>query len=353
MVLNLAIADNLIIFLLFLNRRIPILMRHYVKKCLPPALLQALQQYKGQQRTIEQGQEQPVLVQHLFRENIGQTPHTLAFARYNIAYYYRIFAGHFIKAQHLYRYFSAETLSAIATQSTEIVHAKLRAKSFGAQHFYLRISNIAVMPLPDKDAIVEKFTGIHGNTIRKARKNGYHVSAIAYDDHLDDIYDINRSKSQRQGRPMSQDYLEYPEKRTEPLAKAGIVYHSFGCFDGDNVLRAYLSYFRLGNILRIDRVLGHGDHLCYGIMNLLFAQSSVLLAAQYPSHYLSYLTMNNIGDFKARLGFIPYNVLLLIPSFSDRPELMRLFKEVKKAKTKDLRGDWLSRYLRKENLLSK
>ena len=43
--------------------------------------------------------------------------------------------------------------------------------------------------------------------IRKAIKNGFTVRQISYDDYLDDIIEINCSKSERGGRPMSNDYI--------------------------------------------------------------------------------------------------------------------------------------------------
>ena len=296
-----------------------------VQKALPPVLLEALQQYKGQCQSLRQGRGQPVLCNDFLGHGVLNEPHALALARYYLAYNYRIFRARFIKAAALPRYLSKEQL-----------------KSLPRFPQYLWASNMAILLLQGEGKSQQ--IGPKGrNMLRKAAKNGYRVQAIDYDEHREQIFAINISKSERQGRAMDKAYLQYPEKRSGPLRQLGIEYHSFGCFGADGVLRAYLNFYRFGNVFRIDKVLGHGAHLTYGIMNLLFAQSAIFLAEQYPHSYLNYLTMNTIGDFKARLGFAPYNVLLALPN---EPGVARLIRAARYSRTEDWRGDWVGRYLR-------
>ena len=211
---------------------------------------------------------------------------------------------------------------------------------------------MAIFPLQDgadsTAAFLMKSIGPKGrNMLRKAQKNGYCVSPIEYDEHLDAIFAINTSKKERQGRPMDAAYRCYPQKRSAALRRLGIEYHSFGCFKAETgQLVAYAGFYRFGQLFRIDKVLGHGEHLCYGVMNLLFAESFRLLAASYPNSYMNYLTMNTLGSFKIRLGFEPYNLFYLLPD-KDLPKHSAnvLLREVCRSRAIDWRGDWVARYL--------
>ncbi|WGK68888.1 hypothetical protein P0082_10430 [Candidatus Haliotispira prima] len=304
-----------------------------IKKFLPSPLLRMLQQYKGQRQTVQQGRGQSLLLNDFLRNcDLGDT-HRSAFARYYLGYGYRVFHGHFIKAWQLRHYFPPEQRNLLKKNDFLV---------------YLRLSNMAVLPLSDGPEATEVFLhkriGPKGrNMLRKAEKIGYSVRPISYDEHLDDIFTVNTSKRERQGRAMSAAYLAYPVKRSEPLYKLGIEYHSFGSFhEGSGELVAYAGFYRFGNVFRIDKVLGHSKHLTYGIMNQLFAQVAILLSEDYPGSCLNYLTMNTIGDFKARLGFEPHNMLLGLP---DSAAVKKLIRVVRHSEVEDWEGDWAGRYI--------
>ena len=57
--------------------------------------------------------------------------------------------------------------------------------------------------------------------IRKALKNGYYCKEIDYDNYLGDIFDINNSKSFRQGVKMSNDYIGDLKPRTSIVRAIG------------------------------------------------------------------------------------------------------------------------------------
>lgn len=145
--------------------------------------------------------------------------------------------------------------------------------------------------------------------IRKAIKNGYVCKEIDYDDYLDDIYQINISKSSRQGELMSQDYIGLLKPRTKIVGAIGQEIHSYGCFNSEGKLVAYYMYELFGKeILHTVKGIGHSDHLKYGVMNFLFAFSVDKLYSSFPDgkHIISYggMTPNEGGlsRFKRNIG---------------------------------------------------
>jgi hypothetical protein len=65
----------------------------------------------------------------------------------------------------------------------------------------------------------------------------------------------------------------------------------------------------------INRILGHKEHLKYGIMNLMIKKSVELLIEEDIA-YLNYLSMqnrknNSLSAFKNRVGFREYSLMEL------------------------------------------
>lgn len=149
--------------------------------------------------------------------------------------------------------------------------------------------------------------------IRKALKNGYTVREICYDDFMEDIVKINKSKVERMGHGMTDEYL-HPVKReaiTKPYS-AGL--HTFGCFDSDHNLVAYYIFEKFSNILHTMYGIGHAEHLNMGIMNYLFAFSVSELSKYYPGlnlFYGLYDPNSGIGlmRFKKNVGCMAYRIV--------------------------------------------
>ena len=332
-----------------------------IKRLMPAVLLEALQRYIGKRRTLRQlaitfkGSRQKLLLDDFFVQRPPDNPHALDFVRYYLGYNYRVLHALLLRADRLPRYLPKQELEAIISYTTQ--HNTTQAPS----RRVLCLSYMAILPLQNDAeqtaAFLQKSIGPKGrNMLRKAQKNGYCVRPIEYDEHLDEIFAINTSKKERQGRPMAAAYRCYPQRRSAALRRLGIEYHCFGCFEQNSgKLMAYAGFYRFGQLFRIDKVLGHGEHLCYGIMNLLFAELAGLLAASHPNSYLNYLTMNTLGGFKARLGFAPYNLLYFLPdtdfknslkNFLKHPAHMEpLLRAVRRSRATDWGGDWVGRYL--------
>lgn len=142
--------------------------------------------------------------------------------------------------------------------------------------------------------------------IRKAIKNGFSVRRISYDEYIDDILEINRSKSERGGRPMSEDYLN-AQKWEELVSPINPDIYTFGCFNADGKLVAYYLFEKITNFFHTAKGIAHKDVLNYGVMNYLFAYSVSELSSLKKCPYLIYGPMDvdsksGLNGFKRRVG---------------------------------------------------
>jgi hypothetical protein len=140
--------------------------------------------------------------------------------------------------------------------------------------------------------------------IRKAEKNNFQVRKFSSQDHLDDLESIWTSLPTRSGRPLTPNYRE----RAQPFE------NYFGCKHGnfavgvafDGRIVAYTNVVVLEQFSVINQIMGHGDYLTFGIMNLLlfgmqeFLRDQGVLAVNYL-HLESATTQ--LRDFKLRNGF--------------------------------------------------
>lgn len=97
------------------------------------------------------------------------------------------------------------------------------------------------------------------------------INMIERNNHLQDIWEVNTSTANRQGRPMDAHYKKYPSKMTDNaksclhhLTRFFVVYSSEGRVVG------YVNLHICGNMAAISQLLGHAYHMRKaGIMVLL------------------------------------------------------------------------------------
>jgi len=150
--------------------------------------------------------------------------------------------------------------------------------------------------------------------IRRAEKLGYEFRPFSYNDHLDDLYEINTSMEDRQGKPMSDSY----RNRLSPVAEAPAptcMRHRrdwFGVFR-DGKLYAYANVLQCGEMMLFSKILGHGDAMDDGIMNLLVFQAAKLRQAEsgtrYPVYFLQHSGTEGLQFFKRKMGFTGHTVV--------------------------------------------
>ncbi len=171
---------------------------------------------------------------------------------------------------------------------------------------------LACIEIPENHSDYLKMIGDKSrNMIKKAEKQGITYHQFDWNEHLDEIWDIHRSSSHRQGRTMDQAYLEYPAKVSYPQQEAFRIRHIGGFHD--NKLLAYIELYQYGSFAMTNRILGHKDWLPSGIMNGLINHVVKGQCEAKEIRWLNYLTMMNreqepLSGFKYRTGFREFSL---------------------------------------------
>ncbi|MDD2367842.1 MAG: hypothetical protein PHQ90_00990 [Sulfuricurvum sp.] len=142
---------------------------------------------------------------------------------------------------------------------------------------------------------------------RKAKNRHYRFSQIDRNSYLNDIFDINTSAPERQGKKMSSPYCQKSEHLDDKTN-----YKYFGVIDANGKLRSYCYIGYYGNFAIVSQLLGHKEYLNDGIMYLMMSEIVCELIKEQKVPYLMYDTFYGAGEglklFKQKLGFVPYRV---------------------------------------------
>lgn len=174
---------------------------------------------------------------------------------------------------------------------------------------------VALMPIPDN---ADKYLkGKPKQVVRTNRtrclKQGYYFKTFNPVDRITEVMDIHSSAHFRQGRPMSEAYLN----ENEVLHWASNKPLLFGVFNSDDILKAYAYAPVIGDLCIINRLLGHDEALNDGVMYLLISEVvsqmvSNKLTFGYPNWFMYdtfFGAQEGLRYFKERLGFKPYKVI--------------------------------------------
>lgn len=155
----------------------------------------------------------------------------------------------------------------------------------------------------------------HHRTARKrtarAQRLGYRFEQIDRTLHEQDVYEINTSTPERQGRPMSAGYTE--PVRFSKLPDYGCRRHAvntYGVLDQHH-LRAYAWVYRIGELVMFSSILGHHAHLACDVMYLLM--DGVLRHERKNGPGICFYNMHSGGTdglryYKERWGLAPTRV---------------------------------------------
>jgi len=147
------------------------------------------------------------------------------------------------------------------------------------------------------------------NTIRKSERQSYIFQEFDWNNHLDNIYDINTSKKVRSAGLMHGWYIE-PVKPIYLSLEEKTYIKYYGVFK-DTVLCAYLNLIHCGNFAFFKYFIGNADHLKNGIMNYLLSR----VVKEYINHshiewlnygWMSHDKSNGESSFKRHNGFKAY-----------------------------------------------
>ena len=201
---------------------------------------------------------------------------------------------------------------------------------------------VSVLVIPDD--IERDWWGAPGSAylrrrVRRALRLGYEFREFDFRDYRDDIYEINLSKPERQGKPMSAAYTEYPPDKA-PFRGQTCPRHRndyVGVFQGGRLF-AYALLRQCGEMVLFSEILGHGERLDDGIMYLLVFESVKLRkkesGARYAVYHLHDAGSGGLRYFKEQAGFAPFDVHwelgrpgVPVPTFAfdpDNPEVLRV-----------------------------
>jgi len=190
-------------------------------------------------------------------------------------------------------------------------------KSFGGiikDKYSFYFHPVAIIKIPNTIGEYLKLIGAKSrNMNKKAQKNGIECKKFNWNEKLDDIYEINRSSTTRQGRQMDKAYQEFP-KIVENQDKDDFKIRFIGAFLDDKLI-GYIEVYIYGNFAMTNRILGHKEYLKYGVMNIMIKEC-VEYMIENDIEYLNYLTMqnrknNSLSAFKYRVGFREYSLFEL------------------------------------------
>lgn len=174
----------------------------------------------------------------------------------------------------------------------------IRHKTIGAALIDLQSINT-------RDRYLEHIKGKNAGAYhaKRARSRGYVFTEIDRNQYVDDIYAINTSLDNRQGRPMEQSYRE---KKTDFEHLRHFRY--YGILNPQGRLVAYANLGLYGNFGGFSHLIGIRNN--DGIMHFLVVEIISQLIAQQQLHYVMYDTFfgaqPGMQTFKKILGFRPY-----------------------------------------------
>lgn len=157
--------------------------------------------------------------------------------------------------------------------------------------------------------------------IRQAEKQGYEIKEFVWNDHLDAIYAINTSKEIRAGEPMHGWYRHRVQPRHHSEKELQYLKY-YGAFK-DGKLCAYLHLWVSGDFAFPYHIIGHAQHLKYGIMNGLISYAVQKYAGNSQVRWLyygRYQEGSSLDAFKKHAGFQKYAMLL---DLEGDPELLK------------------------------
>jgi hypothetical protein len=146
--------------------------------------------------------------------------------------------------------------------------------------------------------------------IRVAEKQGYEFKEFVWNDHLDEIFEINTSKDVRQSEPMRGWYREPVQPRHH--SKEELLYRKYYGGFKDGKLYTYFHFWVCGDYAIGKHIIGHAQHLKYGIMNGLisYAVRECIENSQIRWLYYGLWSKGSLCTFKQHAGFQGYDILL-------------------------------------------
>lgn len=165
----------------------------------------------------------------------------------------------------------------------------------------------ALIPIDEPAAYRELIGAKSRNMLKRADTIGIGCRQINHDDHLDDLYRINRSKPVRSGGPMRPAYLQRPPLIGRELELCELHRSTWAGAFLNGELRAYAHLVIVNQLALVNTILGEGPFMSgTGLMNQLVHYLVATCGALGTVRYLNYLTLQGpagLVHFKTSVGF--------------------------------------------------
>lgn len=173
---------------------------------------------------------------------------------------------------------------------------------------------VALLELPDKfDDYFMMVAGAARRNYKKAKRLGYEFKEIVHNDFLDDIGEIWKSASVRQGEVP--DYLKDGRvtPATHPASKNEYQDYIYYGVLKEGKLFAYAGCMISGELGAIEHIYGHAGYQSDGVVPMLIMGiAEDMIIKRSAVKYYTYDTFLGAGEtlqrFKKKFGFKPYNV---------------------------------------------
>lgn len=146
----------------------------------------------------------------------------------------------------------------------------------------------------------------------RAGRLGYRFQVVNRSEVQEDVYVINTSTPERQGRPMSSGYQVRHEYHDPPWPCPRHRVYPYGVLDRGGRLVAYLWMYRVGELAMVSSILGHADHLRNDVMYLLAVEALRHQAEEVGPGWAFYNRHDGgtegLRFYKERVGFMPERV---------------------------------------------
>jgi hypothetical protein len=155
------------------------------------------------------------------------------------------------------------------------------------------------------------------NMLRKAMRAGYLFRDVKPEEFENDIFEIRTSDPMRQGRPIPEYYYSNPPLYVLSRTQLECRLHTekfFGIFLNDKLV-SYITVYVFGELVQINQILCHKEHVKNGVMNLNVFHMVERLIAECPwVRAINYLYMGErrmgIDLFKESVGFRPLDIAI-------------------------------------------
>jgi len=174
---------------------------------------------------------------------------------------------------------------------------------------------VGICSLPENfETYIKSIESSGHRNVKKAIRLGYVFERIDYNKHLDDIFDIRRSATIRQGK-VSDDFVNNrPVPVNDPESNSlSHDYPYFGVFDPEGRMVAYAGCFLAGEVIELSHFYGHAEHQKNGVVPLLITMIAKYTMEKHPDvrvfMYGGYIgASTTLRRFKKKFGFLPYKV---------------------------------------------